>query len=407
MDHSNANTSRLLPWLLVASAGLVAGCAETPKSPLTTIGQLPAIEKIRDRLDALNLSIPKPAANIDASRFVGCMAPLTSRLEPGLAKLLGEVKDKSDDLKANLEVLNGLEDHHLFSKHPLISDLLAKLTTSPRFEGPAGLAQKIKDDLAAHRERFHERLKTETALLAADTQQAVKLEEEYLKAYFKKGGAQLASRVIQDPAEQTELQQQAASLLKLKADDPRVDKVLDLVNKQLAKSTGKLAQKSPGFVGRDGTQYGFPGIVESGSHVSIDHSQIAADTLRIVLEAIRDHYAPLPVLPNTTAAASLKDYVVDFGKPLHWVYDRRDGTSATVTIDEADFQEIEAHARKAEASVAGAVGKAIRGGSWGSLNNEAVAKLVETAAGVVARHVTERAQWCVKAQAGEAHAATP
>lgn len=113
------------------------------------------------------------------------------------------------------------------------------------------------------------------------------------------------------------------------------------------------------------------------------------------------------MLPNTNASASLTDYVIDFSKPVHWVYDRRAGTSADISIDEAGFQEIEAHSRKAEASVAGAVGKAIRGGSWGALNNEAVAKLVETAAGVVARHVTERAQWCVKAQAGEAHATTP
>lgn len=407
MDHSNTHTSRLLPWLLAVSTGLIGGCADAPKAPLATLGQLPAIEKIRDKLDALKLAIPKPAAPIDASRFVGCMAPLTSRLEPGMAKLLGELNDKSDNIKANLDILNGLEDHNLFSNHPLIADLLVKLTTSVHLEGPSDLADKIKADLAERRKHFKQRVNDEKEFLKTDTQQALKLEEDYLKAYFKKGGAQLVSRLVQDPAEQSELQQQAASLLKLKADDPRVDKVLDLVNKQLAKSTGKLAQKSPGFVGRDGTQYGFPGIVESNSHVSIDHSQIAADTLRIILEAIRDHYAPLPVLPNTTASASLKDYVVEFGKPLHWVYDRRDGHSADVTIDEAAFQEIEAHARKAEASVAGAVGKAIRGGSWGALNNEAVAKLVETTAGVVARHVTERAQWCVKAQAGEAHASTP
>jgi len=392
MDYFNFAKTPLLPWLLTASTCLFAGC--------TTVGQLPDVGKIQSKLDALTLKIQNSNANIDESRFVGCMAPLTSRLEPGLAKLLSEVKGKTDDLKANVDELNGLEDHNLFSDHPLISELLLKLTTAPHLDGPAGLAEKIKTDLEARRKQFHDRLKTDTALLAADTQQTLKLEEIYLKAYFKKGGAQLVSQVIQDPAEQTELQQQAASLLKLKADDPKLEKVLELVNKQIRKSAGKLAQKSTGFVGLDGTQYGFPGIVETGSQVSIDHSQIAADTLRILLEAIRDHYAPLPVLPNTTPAGSLTGYVIDFGKPFDWVYDRHDGASAKITIDEAGFQEI-----KAEASVAGAVGKAIRGGSWGSLNNEAIAKLVETATGVVARHITERARWCAKAQAGESHAA--
>ncbi|WGS87620.1 hypothetical protein [Methylomonas sp. UP202] len=407
MDHSNINASRLLPWLLALSTGLIAGCADAPKAPLTTLGQLPAFEKIKDKLEALNLTLPKPEFNIDAARFVGCMAPLTSRLEPGLAKVLGEVEDKTDELKAKLDTLGGLDDRNLLGKQSLIADLLDKLTTSPHLEGPAGLAQKIKDDLAEHRKHFKQRVNTEKEFLEADTRQALKLEEEYLKAYFKKGGAQLVSQIIQDPAEQTELQRQAASLLKLKTDDPKLEQVLVLFDKQLGKAASKLAKKSPGFVGRDGTQYGFPGIVETGTHVSIDHSQVAADTLRIALEAVRDHYAPLPVLPNTNASASLTDYVIDFSKPVHWVYDRRAGTSADISIDEAGFQEIEAHSRKAEASVAGAVGKAIRGGSWGALNNEAVAKLVETAAGVVARHVTERAQWCVKAQAGEAHATTP
>ena len=40
------------------------------------------------------------------------------------------------------------------------------------------------------------------------------------------------------------------------------------------------------------------------------------------------------------------------------------------------------------------VGKAIRGGSWGALNNEAVAKVIETVAEVLACHATERAGWC-------------
>ncbi|WP_426994310.1 hypothetical protein [Methylomonas sp. CM2] len=245
MDHSNINASRLLPWLLALSTGLIAGCADAPKAPLTTLGQLPAFEKIKDKLEALNLTLPKPEFNIDAARFVGCMAPLTSRLEPGLAKVLGEVEDKTDELKTKLDTLGGLDDRNLLGKQSLIADLLDKLTTSPHLEGPAGLAQKIKDDLAEHRKHFKQRVNTEKEFLKADTRQALKLEEEYLKAYFKKGGAQLVSQIIQDPAEQTELQRQAASLLKLKADDPKLEQVLVLFDKQLGKAASKLAKKVP------------------------------------------------------------------------------------------------------------------------------------------------------------------
>ena len=394
MDHLNIKHAGLLPWRLVAStSGLMAGCTDQQKLPLTTLGQLPTFENINDKLESLNLKLPKPESNIDTKRLVDCMVPLTSRLQPGAVKALGQ-------FQAELDPLQDLNAGNLLDKQSLIVDLLDKLTTSPQLEGAAELTQTIKAELAKRRNDFKARVTADSQALKTDSAQALKLETEYLTAYFKKGSAQR----VQDPAEQTELRQQAASLLKLKTDDPRVDKVLDLVSKQLARSTGKLAPKSAGFVSRDGSQYGFPGILEPGSHASIDHSQINADILRVALEAVRDHYAPLPVLPNTTAAPHLKDYVVEFGKPLRWVYDRHTGHSATVTIDEEDFQEIEAHARKAEASVAGAVGKAIRGGSWGALNNEAVAKLVETAAGVVARHVSERAQWCLKAQTGEAHA---
>lgn len=174
MDHLNIKHAGLLPWRLVAStSGLMAGCTDQQKLPLTTLGQLPAFTNINAQLEALNLKPPKPESNIDTKHFVDCMAPLTSRLQPGAVKALGE-------FKAEFDPLQDLNAGNLLDKQSLIVDLLDELTTSP--------------------------------LLA------------------------------QDLAEQTELRQQVAPLLKLKTDDPRV--VLDVVSKQLARLTGKLAPKS-------------------------------------------------------------------------------------------------------------------------------------------------------------------
>jgi len=42
-------------------------------------------------------------------------------------------------------------------------------------------------------------------------------------------------------------------------------------------------------------------------------------------------------------------------------------------------------------------GQVIRGIGWVSLNNEALAKLIETAAGVVVRKGAEKVAWCIEA----------
>ncbi len=51
-----------------------------------------------------------------------------------------------------------------------------------------------------------------------------------------------------------------------------------------------------------------------------------------------------------------------------------------------------------EATVSAATSHLIRGISWFSLNNEAVANSVETLAGVTARKLSEKALWAYYAQ---------
>ncbi|MGH8549248.1 MAG: hypothetical protein ACRERU_11750 [Methylococcales bacterium] len=122
----------------------------------------------------------------------------------------------------------------------------------------------------------------------------------------------------------------------------------------------------------------------------MDHSQVGADLIRIILEAIRDGFlarddcAALPAISESATgvtAGLLMDFHVNACK-TYW------------KVDLDDFIEIQMRANAAEAMIASTAGKAIRGGSMGSLNNEALARAVETAAGVIARHTTERVEWC-------------
>lgn len=165
-----------------------------------------------------------------------------------------------------------------------------------------------------------------------------------------------------------------------------------------------------GFISGGGTHYKFTGLAPAGSGVAIDHSQVGADLIRISFEALRDTYLTVPVVSKSTLATLNTDekfkamlekngITVDtYAEPAGtWHVGKPGGSGGTIynyQMQASAFTDAEAQANQAESMVATAVGKAIRGGSWGSLNNEALAKAVETAAGVFARHVAERAGWC-------------
>ena len=67
------------------------------------------------------------------------------------------------------------------------------------------------------------------------------------------------------------------------------------------------------------------------------------------------------------------------------------------TVKATQFSKVNDYASQAESVAATATGQIIRGVSWLSLNNEALAKLIETAVGVIARKATEKVAWCVSA----------
>jgi hypothetical protein len=219
-----------------------------------------------------------------------------------------------------------------------------------------------------------------------------RLLDAYLKAYFGSPSGLLVRLETSNPNGWTRA---LASALKLDADSPTVRTLADHLKTQMADNPNlaslkflhlPIPREEPGFVSRDGTRYTFPGLAWNGTSVSVDQSQVGADLIRIVIEALRDEAAPLPFVANATRLKQPMD------GPIEIYYPASPGWS--VSAD--DFLQIQGTANHIEAVIGGTVGKAIRGGSAGALNNEAIAKVVETAAAVFARQVAERVGWCAR-----------
>lgn len=154
-----------------------------------------------------------------------------------------------------------------------------------------------------------------------------------------------------------------------------------------------------GFVSRSGLKLKFPGIPNLSledkpipkdssknldSPSSVDFTQVGTDIVRVFLEALRDASLEkdnrLPGVADSTGV--IADILIEVSAAPQW------------NVPTKDFAKIESRASQAEGMMATAVGKVARGGSWGSLNNEAVAKVAETVAGVEARYTVERFEWC-------------
>jgi hypothetical protein len=224
---------------------------------------------------------------------------------------------------------------------------------------------------------------------------AASLMEAYTIAYFN--GGQIFS-VTLDP---NDLYNQAESAVKKafpKADTDTIKRLAQsLVTQALGTKPGDdglyhlLAKKTDGgFVTRGGASYVFPGInisIDPGgttpvSISKIDLAQVGADLVRVWVEALGDAWAQVPGDPKSTGVAAK-------GLPLY------DPTKTSVTLEQ--FGYVNDWANSVEGPVGSATGQLIRGISWVSLNNEALAKLIETGVGVAARKATEKIAWCVYA----------
>lgn len=141
-----------------------------------------------------------------------------------------------------------------------------------------------------------------------------------------------------------------------------------------------------GFVTRGGASFAFPIVDVSVDPLSdkkvsatrIDTGQVAQDIVRVAVEATGDALADVPAVIGSTACDNA----------LLTCFD-----PAETGVTEDRFARVNDYGDRAEALSASVVGKMVRGVSWVSLNNEAIAKALETFISVGVRKVTEAATW--------------
>lgn len=371
----------LLPFLFLAACGMLEPSA-----------------RLNQTQNAIDFKLPLPLPpTVDAVKFASCMAPQTAKLQLGFSRFVDKLDSHSGG-KLLLAEIGLLDDSPVIDSvlnvRSEVQALIARLRYAIEIKDTdrtKSMSDPAVDNIA------------DTQQLSIDIERDMKLLDDltrtYLKAYFTKPLSLKPSG-----EDKTKLRADMAAILKRNPQDQKISRLLELLEPQLKSSTNAGAGFG-GFIDRDGSQFGFPGVTTANSSLKVNYSQIATDVMRIFLDALRDGLSPLPVLKNSTAASRQHDFdILQFESPeqpitLEWHMDRQDASKIlNISISPQQFENIEAKARQAEASVASKTGKAVRGGSMGSLNNEAVAQLMETAAGVLARHTSERAQWCLLAQ---------
>ncbi|HEY7130180.1 MAG TPA: hypothetical protein VH332_10930 [Nitrospira sp.] len=152
---------------------------------------------------------------------------------------------------------------------------------------------------------------------------------------------------------------------------------------------------SDGFIDRNGNVWRFPGLSvevtkEPGRRptvaaTQVDSQRITADLTRVFLEAFFDAAFREPAVEGATA---LQVRWKDPTRP----YPAFDADHPPIQLDA--LARVTRDALRAEAAVTSEVGKAVRGGSIFSTQNETVAASLETAAGVIAKKLVEHGGFC-------------
>ena len=163
---------------------------------------------------------------------------------------------------------------------------------------------------------------------------------------------------------------------------------------------GKVGQGA--FVSRVGRQLQFPPLevtVDPTQHTAvsvakIEYADVGADLVRVILEALFDAHDRFPAVENATGADASRFLAAEVkaGYPLLVHVPPEKGEPGKVTAEQ--FTRAAEYANKVEGFAAASTGQLVRGGSFLSLNNEAVAKAIEALAGTTARKATEKAMYC-------------
>ena len=158
---------------------------------------------------------------------------------------------------------------------------------------------------------------------------------------------------------------------------------------------GVVKVTSKGFVDRSGNALLFPGIsaeIEVNpansvrvSATTVDSQRVSADLIRIFLEAFFDAAFRVPAVHGATALR-VGPNLQESGYPEF------DANHPTIPLEA--LARVTRDALRAEAAVTSLVGKAVRGGSVFSAQNETLAATLETAAGVMAKKLVEHEGFC-------------
>ena len=152
---------------------------------------------------------------------------------------------------------------------------------------------------------------------------------------------------------------------------------------------------SSGFTDRNGNTWSFPGLSldvarDSGAPFAfaalpVDSQRISAELTRVFLEAFFDAAFREPAVRGATALQ------IEW-KGLEQSYPAFDADQPPIPLEA--LARITRDALRAEAAVTSLVGKAVRGGSVFSIQNETVAATLESAAGVIAKKLVEHEGFC-------------
>ncbi len=158
---------------------------------------------------------------------------------------------------------------------------------------------------------------------------------------------------------------------------------------------GVVKVTSKGFVDRSGNALLFPGISAElevspansvrMSAITVDSQRVSADLMRIFLEAFFDAAYRVPAVQGATALRVGPD-------SLELPYPEFDANRPMISLEA--LARVTRDALRAEAAVTSLVGKAVRGGSVFSTQNETLAATLETAAGVIAKKLVEHEGFC-------------
>ena len=152
---------------------------------------------------------------------------------------------------------------------------------------------------------------------------------------------------------------------------------------------------SDGFIDRNGNAWRFPGLsVEvtkepgqrpAAASSEVDSKRITADLTRVFLEAFFDAAFREPAVKGATALQVR-------WKAADRPYPAFDADHPPIPLEA--FARVTRDALRAEAAVTSEVGKAVRGGSIFSTQNETLAAGLETAGGVIAKKLVEHGGFC-------------